>query len=274
MTRTSPLLNVMIKAAESAARSLIRDFGEVEQLQVSVKSPGDFVSAADTRSEEILYRELQKARPGFSFLMEESGEREGTDPRHTWIIDPLDGTRNFLHGLPHWAISIALQKDKEIVAGVIFDPVKNETYYAEKGAGAFIGNRRLRVSGRKRLNEALIAGGSPDALRSDQEVFINQTREVLNETNGFRRMGAASLDLAYVAAGRYEAFWEYELSPWDVAAGYIIIREAGGIVKTVNGKGDPVTARSVLATNGHIHQDLEALLKKWEKRDKQEVKAV
>ncbi len=274
MAKYSPTIHVMIKAAEAASRSLVRDFGEVEQLQVSKKGPGDFVSAADRRAEDIIQKELLKARPGYSMIMEESGRKDGSDPHHTWIVDPLDGTTNFLHGIPHWAISIALQKDKEIVAGLIYDPIKDELFYAEKGTGAFMRNKRLRVSGRSNMADSVIAAGSPALTRGNHARFQQQSQVIMQNTAAFRRQGAAALDLAYVAAGRYEGFWEYDLSPWDVAAGYIIVREAGGMITTISGQGTPLDGKSVLASNEKIYKDLKELLNQCQKQDQASLKAL
>lgn len=246
MAARSAYLNVMVTAAEKAGRSLIRDFGEVEQLQVSRKGPGDFVSVADHKAEKILREELLKARPSYGFLMEESGEVKGEDKSFRWIIDPLDGTTNFLHGLPHWAVAVALEKDGEIVAGVIHDPIKNETFTAEKGGGAFSNAKRLRVAGRTSLTEGLVCVG---------EKFFRNTAS-LPETCGVRRMGSACLSLAYVAAGRFDAYWEDGLSPWDKAAGLLLVREAGGYVSEIDGGKNVVYGRGVLAANPGLHADL------------------
>src|SRR5689334_12091471 len=235
MTPRSALLNVMTKAVDKAARGLKRDFGEVEQLQVSTKGPSDFVSNADLKADRILREELAKARPGFSFLTEESGTIAGSDTEHRWIIDPLDGTTNFLHGLPHFAISVALEKSGDIVAGVIYDPIKNEMFVAEKGGGAFLNDRRIRVSARTSLGESMLATGIPFRGHGDRDSVVKQLHAAMRETAGVRRFGAAALDLAYVAAGRYEGFWEEDLSPWDVAAGILLVREAGGYVSDLKG---------------------------------------
>src|SRR6267378_4526491 len=224
----SALVNVMIGSARKASRSLKRDFGEVENLQVSLKGPANFVTAADRRAEEILRTELLKARPGYGFLGEEGGLHEGTDKTNTWIVDPLDGTTNFLHGIPHFAISIALQREREIVAGVIYEPIRNEMYWAEKGLGAYVNDRRLRVSARRHLGEAVIGTGMPFGARADAGTYIATLAAVMRATAGIRRTGSAALDLAYVAAGRFDGFWEFALSPWDIAAGIILVREAGG----------------------------------------------
>src|SRR5262245_3473731 len=261
MTPRSALLNVMTKAVDKAARALKRDFGEVEQLQVSQKGPSDFVSNADLKSERILREELSKARPGFGFLAEESGASAGSDAEHRWVIDPLDGTTNFLHGLPHFAISVGLEKSGEIIAGVIYDPIKNEMFVAEKGGGAVLNDRRMRVSARKSLGDSLVATGIPFRGHGDAAAFTKQLEFAMRETAGVRRFGAAALDLAYVAAGRYEAFWEEGLSPWDVAAGILLVREAGGYVSDLKGGQTMLHGRSILATNGLLHAPIQGLLK-------------
>lgn len=262
MALRSPILNVMVMAAEKAAKGLIRDFGELEQLQVSVKSIGDFVSAADLRAEKILRRELEKARPGFSFLLEEGGVIEGSDTEHRWIIDPLDGTTNFLHGIPHFAISIGLERAGEMVAGIIFNPITNDLFTAEKGGGAFWNDRRMRVSGRRKIDECVVATGIPHKGRGEHPAFLRQLQKVMASTAGVRRMGAASLDLAWTAAGRYDAYWETHLNAWDVAAGVLMVREAGGYVSTLDAKiADPVASGALLASNEPLHYGLLALLK-------------
>jgi myo-inositol-1(or 4)-monophosphatase len=260
MATRSAVINVMAKAADKAARSLKRDFGEVSQLQVSLKGPGDFVSNADHKSERTIREELQKARPTFSFLMEESGAIPGSDPDHVWIVDPLDGTTNFLHGLPHFAISIALQHKGEIIAGLVFDPLKDETFWAEKGGGAFCNDRRMRVSGRKQLAESLLFTGIPFIGHGDRPRFVRQLDAAMRETAGVRRLGSASLDLAYVAAGRSEGYWEEELSSWDIAAGILLVKEAGGYVSDLKGGQTMLQSGSVLATNGTLHAPLQALI--------------
>lgn len=262
MSRTSPIMNVMIRAAEKAARSLVRDFGEVEQLQVSQKGPGDFVSAADRKAEEVIFEELKKAQPTFSFMMEESGKIEGADKDHVWIIDPLDGTTNFLHGLPHWAISIGLQRKGEIVAGLIYDPVKDEMFHAEKGAGAFMRRKRLRVSGRSDLDSAVIATGAPRRSKPQKDKFMAEYGAVLNEVPALRRFGAAALDLAYVAAGRYDAYWERDLKPWDMAAGILIVKEAGGFICDPDAEANnPLNTGNILASNAGLFAPVKKVLK-------------
>jgi myo-inositol-1(or 4)-monophosphatase len=257
----SPHLNVMCNAAFLAARGLVRDFGEVEHLQVSRKGPGDFVSTADKKAEDALYKELKKARPSYGFLMEESGEIKG-ESEYTWIIDPLDGTTNFLHGIPHFAISIGLQKENELIAGVIYDPIKNELFYGEKGGGAFLNERRLRVSARSQLADALLATGIPHVLHEEnvRDKYLSNLKKIMPQVAGIRRQGAASLDLAYVAAGRYEGYWEASLSPWDMAAGIVIVREAGGYICDLQGGEDFFDLNSILASNQALYKQLQGLL--------------
>ena len=226
-------LNVMIKAARKAGRSLIKDFQEVENLQVSAKSAGDFVSRADIAAEKIIKEELTDARPTYGWLGEESDPVAGQDPTRRWIVDPLDGTTNFLHGLPHWAVSIALEHKGQIVAGVVFDASKDELFVAEKGKGAWMNDRRIRVSDRHRMIESIYATGLPFAGRSDLPATLSDLAQVLPACAGVRRWGAASLDLAYVAAGRYDGFWERSLNIWDIAAGLILAREAGALVEGI-----------------------------------------
>ncbi|MBV9862670.1 MAG: inositol monophosphatase [Alphaproteobacteria bacterium] len=256
----SPVLNVMANAALKAARGLIRDFGEVEQLQVSVKGPGEFVSTADLKAERTLKAELTRARPGYSLLFEEGGAAAGTDPHHRWIVDPLDGTTNFLHGIPHFSISIALERDGEIVAGLIYEPTRNEMFWAEKGTGAYLNDRRMRVSARRHLGEALIGTGIPFVGRGDHALYIETMAEVIAATSGVRRLGSAALDLAYVAAGRYDGFWEFGLQPWDIAAGLLLVREAGGYVSDLAGGQEMMASGDVLAANDHLHRPLADLL--------------
>jgi myo-inositol-1(or 4)-monophosphatase len=260
----SALLNVMVSAARKAGRGLKRDFGEVEQLQVSLKGPANFVTAADKRAEDVLQKELEKARPGYGFLGEESGKHEGTDKTHTWIVDPLDGTSNFLHGIPHFAISIALQRDDTIVAGVIYNPATEELFTSERGKGAFLEDRRLRVAARKRTNEAIVACGLPHHGRGDAEFLALSRREIAvvqEKFAGLRRFGAAALDLAWLAAGRFDGYWERNLSPWDTAAGILMVREAGGFVTDMD-NGDAMLAKGhILAGNETMHGELLGLLK-------------
>jgi myo-inositol-1(or 4)-monophosphatase len=261
MPYLSPALNVMVAAARKAGRALIRDFGELEHLQVSMKGPADFVSVADQRTERILIEELQRTRPGYGFLVEESGTIEGPDKTHRFIIDPLDGTTNFLHGIPQFAISIALEREGQIVSGVVFNPVTDELFVAEKNHGAFLNERRLRVSARKNLKEALFATGIPFLGREGHELFLRELGEVMAETSGVRRFGAASLDLAWVAAGRYDGFWERGLKPWDMAAGIIIVREAGGVVTDADGSALMFEKGTIVCGNEPLHPQLIKMLK-------------
>jgi myo-inositol-1(or 4)-monophosphatase len=257
----SPLMTVMTDAVMKASRSLKRDFGEVENLQVSRKGPGDFVSAADRKAEKILRESLEKARPDYGFVMEEEGIVEGTDPDHRWHIDPLDGTTNFLHGLPHFAISVGLERAGQIVAGVVYDPVKDEMFIAEKGKGAFLNNRRIRVAARSEMADAVIACGLPHIGRGDHGLFLREAAAVMGAVGGLRRYGAAALDLAYVACGRVDAYWERGLNSWDLAAGLILIREAGGYVSDAEGGSDPMRTGSVACGNEILHRELLKLLK-------------
>lgn len=251
----------MIQAARKAARSLKRDFGEVERLQVSLKGPGNFVSAADHRAEQTLREELGKARPTYGFHGEEGGRHEGTDKGNIWIVDPLDGTTNFLHGIPQFAISIALEREGTIVAGVIYNPATDELFTAERGKGAFLNDRRLRVAARQRLADSVIACGLPHHGRGGLEEFRKELAVVQDKVAGLRRFGAAALDLAWVAAGRIDAYWERNLSPWDMAAGIILVREAGGFVTDLD-KGEEMLGRGhIIAGNEIMHRDLLGLLK-------------
>ncbi|MEX0751711.1 MAG: inositol monophosphatase family protein [Xanthobacteraceae bacterium] len=257
----SALLNVMIKAARRAGRTLKRDFGEVENLQVSLKGPANFVSAADHRAEEILREELAKARPGYGFLGEESGLTAGSDSTHRWIVDPLDGTTNFLHGLPHFAISLALERKGVIVAGLVYNPATDEMFLAERGKSAFVNDRRLRVAGRRRLADSVIACGLPHFGRGDLELGRKELGAVQEKVAGLRRFGSAALDLAWIAAGRFDGYWERDLSPWDMAAGILIVREAGGYVSDLDGKDAMLTTGNIVAGNEAIHRDLLLVLK-------------
>jgi len=262
MALRSANVTVMIQAVHKAARPLVRDFGEVENLQVSIKGPGDFVSAADRRAEQTLRRELARARPRFGFLLEETGVVSGEDRDHRWIVDPLDGTTNFLHGLPHFAISVALERRGELIAGVIYDPIKDELFCAEKGAGAYLNDRRLRVSGRNDLATCLIGTGIPVLDWPGREQgFAAQLERLSDEVAGIRRLGAASLDLAYVAAGRLDGFWEFGLKPWDVAAGIVLVREAGGLAQRLDGESDLLAGGTLVASNAVIHPRLVQLLR-------------
>jgi len=245
-------LNVMLKAARKAGRSLVKDFGEVENLQVSTKGAGDFVSRADIAAEKTLKAELMGARPSYGWLAEEGGAEPGRDPTRRWIVDPLDGTTNFLHGLPHFAISIALEHKGEVISGVIYDPVKDEAFFAEKGTGAWINDKRLRVSGRHKMIEAIFATGLPFGGRGDLPETLRDLARLLPACAGVRRWGSAALDMAYVAAGRYDGFWERGLNAWDLAAGLVIVREAGGLVAPLDPQGNILQDGEIVAANEAI----------------------
>jgi myo-inositol-1(or 4)-monophosphatase len=257
----SALLNVMSAAARKAGRTLKRDFGEVEKLQVSLKGPANFVTAADKRAEETLKTELLKARPGYGFLGEEGGTHEGTDKTHTWIVDPLDGTTNFLHGIPHFAISIGLAREGQVIAGVIYNPANDEFFTAEKGKGAFFNDHRMRVAGRKRLSEAVVACALPHLGRGDLALFRREFAVVQEKVAGLRRFGAAALDLAYIAAGRFDCYWERNLSPWDFAAGVLMVREAGGYITDLDDNERTMEPGDVIAGNETMHREIMGLLK-------------
>ncbi|RPE70977.1 myo-inositol-1(or 4)-monophosphatase [Pacificibacter maritimus] len=251
-------LNVMIKAARAAGRSLVKDFREVENLQVSSKGAGDFVTKADISAEEIIREALMEARPTYGWLAEESDPIEGADPTRRWIVDPLDGTTNFLHGLPHWAVSIALEHKGEIVSAVVFDPAKGELFWAEKGAGAWMNDQRIRVSGRTKMIESLYATGLPFGGKSDLPDTLKDLARILPACSGVRRWGAASLDLAFVAAGRFDGYWERRLKPWDIAAGLLLVKEAGGFV-------EPLVAGRSIVDDGEIICANEALFERFAK---------
>jgi myo-inositol-1(or 4)-monophosphatase len=255
-TLQSPNITIMIKAARKASGKLKRDYGEVEQLQVSTKGPADFVTVADIRTEEMLRDALTHARPEYGFLMEESGAIAGNDPSRRWIIDPIDGTTNFIHGIPHFAISIALEEHNEITAGVIYEPINDQMFWAEKGNGAWLNDRRMRVSGRTLMEQSIFATGIPFLSRGNHKQFLRQMESVMAVSAGIRRFGSAALDLAYVAAGRFDGFWETELQPWDIAAGIIMVREAGGMVAEINGRDDMLKTGSVLASNPNLYKEL------------------
>jgi len=258
----SAIINVMVQAAMKAGRSLARDFGEVQNLQVSLKGPGDYVSQADRRAEEIIHTELSRARPGYSFLMEERGVVDGDDPQHRWLVDPLDGTTNFLHGIPIFSVSIALERQGTLVAGVIFNPAMDELYTAERGGGAFLNDRRMRVAARRELSDSVVGTGIPHLGRGHHGRALLDLRNVMGEVAGIRRLGSAALDLAYVAAGRMDGFWEDALSPWDMAAGILMVREAGGFATDRNGGQDMFDSGSVVAGNELIHRSLLKTLQK------------
>lgn len=255
-------INVMIQAALKAARGLVRDFGEIGNLQVSKKGPADFVSNADLKADKTLREELTKARPKFGFLTEEGEDIIGEDSSVQWIIDPLDGTTNFLHGIPHFSISIALEKNQEIVAGIVYDPIKDELFWAEKGMGSFMNDRRIRVSERKIFSECLFATGIPFKGHGNMDQFIKEITPLMQETSGVRRFGSAALDLAYVAAGRFDGYWERDLKPWDVAAGILLVREAGGYVTEIDGSPSTPYNKSLVTASPLIHANFLEILKR------------
>jgi myo-inositol-1(or 4)-monophosphatase len=259
MSQPSAIITVMAMAAKKAALGLVKDFGEIDKLQVSQKGPADFVSAADLRADETLRRELSRARPQYNLVTEES-EAKPLDPdQPTFYVDPLDGTTNFLHAIPHFCISIGLVEKEQPVAGVIYDPIKDELFWAERGCGAFVNDHRMRVSSRTQLNQALLATGIPfKGSRGIERVarFSKQLSNVADHIAGIRRMGAAALDLAYTAAGRYEAYWEEGCFPWDLAAGIVMVREAGGMVSELDGRDRVLHGESIFASNGHFHDSL------------------
>jgi myo-inositol-1(or 4)-monophosphatase len=248
MPQASALLNVMIAATRKAGRALIRDFGEVENLQVSRKGPADFVSMADLKSEKTLFEELSKARPGYGFVMEERGIVEGTDKTNRWLVDPLDGTTNFLHGIPHFAVSVGLEREGVLIAGVVYNVIRDELFWAERGQGAYMNDKRLRVGARANMADALIATGTPFLGKPGHDKALGEIGRVIAISSGVRRFGAAALDLAYVAAGRFDGYWERGLNAWDVAAGAVLVREAGGFVKEIDGD-DFMKTGAVIAAN-------------------------
>lgn len=253
MAINTPLMNIMTGAVRKAARAILRDFGELENLQVMRKGLADFVTKADLKAEKVLREELVRTRPHYGFVMEEGGVIEGPDKSHRWFIDPLDGTINFMHGVPHFAVSVGLEREGHLVAGVVYNPVTDDMFTAEKGQGAWHNERRLRVSGRRDLADALVATGIPHRGRPGHEGFLGEVNAVMREVSGVRRFGSAALDLAWVAAGRYDAFWERSLSSWDVAAGIVLVREAGGVVSDLSSGQDMLTNGHILASNGNLH---------------------
>ena len=267
MAVISGLIRVMEKAARKAGQRLRRDFGEVEHLQVSRKGPADFVSKADRAAERTIYEELKQARPDWGFELEEAGTIPGAEGRPRWIVDPLDGTSNFLHGIPHFAISIAAQEPAadgkgwgEVIAGLVYQPITDESFWAEKTRGAWLQDARLRVSARRRMDEALIATGIPYGGHGDLSQWTAINRAVCPEVAGIRRFGSAALDLAWVAAGRYDGFWDSALNPWDTAAGCLLVREAGGFVTDYRGRSQPICAAEVVAGNDQLHSRLHKLV--------------
>ncbi len=251
----------MSDAARKAAKGLTRDFGELGELQVSKKGVADYVSAADLKAEQTLFEALTAARPGYGFLGEERGMIEGTDKTHTWIADPLDGTTNFLHAIPHFAVTVALEREGQIVAGVTYNPITNELFWAERGKGCFVNDRRLRVAARRDLTEAVIGTGIPFMGRPGHATFLKELHQIAPRVSGVRRFGSAALDLAYVAAGRFDGFWERGLQRWDMAAGILFVTEAGGVVSDADGGADPMAAGTICVANSDLHPQILARLK-------------
>jgi len=262
MRLNSPQINLITRACMKASRALIRDFGELENLQVSSKGPGDFVSSADKRTEKIIIEELQKAHPEYGIITEETGIINKTNIKNRWIIDPIDGTMNFLNGIPQFAISVGYEEDNEIKSGVIFNPITNEMFCAEKGNGAYLNNSRIRVSNKKKLSDAMLVTGGPKSSSKIKDKIFSEYINVSNNVSNVRKFGSASLDMAYVACGRFDGYWQRELNYWDIAAGIVIIKEAGGFVDFF--EDDPITPlkKNILATNSKIHDEIRDLIKK------------
>ena len=261
MRLNSPKMNIIYKACMKASKALIRDFGEIEKLQVSSKGPGDFVSAADKRSEKIIIEELLKAHPDYGILSEESGEINKGNKNNRWIIDPIDGTLNFLNGIPHFSITIGYEENGEIICGLIFDPIKDELFFAEKGAGAFLNNSRIRVSKKNKLSESVLVTGGPKFNNDNKEEIFNEYVKISNQVNApIRKFGSAALDIAYVASGRFDGYWQQDLRYWDIAAGLIILKEAGGFVDYLETDEKSHIKKNIIATNYDIHQELQSLL--------------
>ena len=251
----------MVKACRKAAKTLIRDFGEIENLQVSLKGPGDYVTASDKKVEKILIDELQKARPSYSILSEEIGEINN-DKSFRWIIDPIDGTSNFLHGIPHFAMSVALEHEKEIICGIVYDPIKDEMFAAEKNNGSYVNNKRMRVSARSKLKECIIFSGGPRYESKNKELVFEEYKKFSLKVNtAIRKLGSASLDMAYVAAGRCDGFWQRDLNYWDIAAGIILIKESGGLVTDFKGENQYIQNKTILATNSKIKNEMIEVLR-------------
>ena len=263
MRINSPKMNIIHKACMKASKSLIRDFGEIEKLQVSSKGPGDFVSAADKRSEKIIIEELSKAHPDYGILSEESGEMNKDNKENRWIIDPIDGTSNFLNGIPQFAISVAYEEKGKVICGMIFDPIKNEMFFAEKGSGAFLNNSRIRVSNKKSLKESMLVTGGPRRSSKKRDSIFKEYNNISNMVDiPIRKFGSAALDLANVACGRFDGFWQWELSYWDIAAGLIILEESGGFVDFLEKDEKVLTKKNIIATNSKIHEELKNVLEK------------
>ena len=262
MRLKSPQINLIIKACMKASRSLIRDFGEIENLQVSSKGPGDFVTSADKRTEKILIEELQKAHPEYGIITEETGIINKSNTKRRWIIDPIDGTFNFMNGIPQFAISIGYEEENEIKCGVIFNPIMNELFYAEKGNGAYLNNSRIRVSNRKNAKDALVVTGGPKGASKIKDKIFSEYINISKNVSNVRKFGSAALDLAYVACGRFDGYWQRELNYWDIAAGIIILKEAGGLINFFDEDKNLALKKNILATNSFIHEEL------WELIDK------
>ena len=262
MRLNSPQINLIVKACMKASRSLIRDFGEIENLQVSAKGPGDFVTSADKRTEKILIDELQKAHPEYGIVTEETGIINKSNRKNRWIIDPIDGTLNFLNGVPQFAISIGYEENGEIKCGVIFNPISNEMFCAEKGNGAYLNNGRIRVSNKKKINDALLVTGGPKGASKIKDKIFSEYIKVSNNVLHVRKFGSAALDMAYVACGRFDGFWQRELNYWDIAAGIIILKEAGGLVDFFENNESSPLKKNILATNSNIHEELRGLISK------------
>ena len=261
MRLSSANINVMVNACRKASKNLIRDFGEVEKLQVSIKGPGDFVTMTDKKVEKILIDELQKARSNYSILSEEIGEIKN-DEEFKWIIDPIDGTSNFLHGIPHFGISVALEKNKEIICGIIFDPIKNEIFSTEKGNGSYLNNQRIRVSSRKKLEDCILFTGGPRHASKNKEVTLEEYKKFSSKVFiPIRKMGSAALDMAYVAAGRCDGCWHRDLNHWDIAAGILLVKEAGGFVTDFIGTDKYIENKTILASNSRINEAMIEVLK-------------
>jgi len=256
MKLSSANINVMVKTCRKAAKVLIRDFGEIEKLQVSLKGPGDFVTVSDKRVEKILIEELQKARPNYSILSEEAGQINN-DESFKWIIDPIDGTANFLHGIPHFAISIGLEHDDEIICGIVYDPIKDEMFVAEKGNGSYLNNQRMRVSSRSKLKDCIVFTGGPKLESQNKELALEEYKKFSSKILiPIRKLGSASLDMAYVAAGRCDGFWQRNLNYWDIAAGIILVKEAGGFVTDFEGENRYIENKTIVATNSRISKEM------------------
>ena len=262
MRLNSPQINIITKACKKASRSLIRDFGEIENLQVSLKGPGDFVTSADKRTEKIIIEELQKPHPDYGIITEESGIINKENTKNRWVIDPIDGTMNFLNGIPHFAISIGYEEENEVKCGIIFDPIKNEMFLAEKGNGAYLNNSRIRVSNKKKIKDALLVTGGPKSSSKIKDKIFSEYVKVSNKVPHIRKFGSAALDISYVACGRFDGYWQRELNYWDIAAGLIILKEAGGLVNFFEKDNEAPLKRNILASNSNIHDELSDLVLK------------